>query len=287
MLEKLYAVAGMLGNAGKDTIFKVVAGAEGGTRTTLFYGLKGSIIALLSMGILLVEGKSLLHPASIPWAVPLGVLTFATYTFALKSLVGGDASTSVTIFRLNFVLSTAAAALFLGEAITVRKLSGLALSLGAMLIFFAGSRGERGAQAPRGVRVRANLLALGACVCASLLNITNKVALNAGVSILHLIMYRYVVVSIICAAWLAAARQSFAPTRRIAIASASCAVLMLVSLLSTLTGLSVGEVSVVIPITSLSFLFTALLSFLFLHERLSAAKIIGIALAAASITIIG
>jgi uncharacterized membrane protein len=62
---------------------------------------------------------------------------------------------------------------------------------------------------------------------------------------------------------------------------------MLVSLFSTLTALSMGEVSVVIPIASLSFLFTALLSFLFLRERLSAMKIIGIVLAAASITIIG
>jgi transporter family protein len=286
-VEKLYAVIGMFGNAGKDTIFKVAAGDEGGTRTTLFYGLKGSIIALLSLGIILVQGRSLVDLVTIPWAVPLGVLCFVTYTFALKSLVGGDASTSVTVFRLNFVLSTAAAALFLGESITVRKLAGLVLSLAAMLIFFVGSRADEHTTSPRAGRVKSLLFALAACVCATLLNTINKVALNAGVSILHLIMYRYVVVCAICAAWLGMTRQSFAPTRRLAIASGSCAVLMLVSLLSTLTGLSVGEVSVVIPITSLSFLFTALLSFLFLHERLSATKIIGIVLAAASITIIG
>ena len=43
-MEKLLAVLGMLANSGKDTIFKVAAGDEGGTRTTLFYGLKGHAI---------------------------------------------------------------------------------------------------------------------------------------------------------------------------------------------------------------------------------------------------
>jgi uncharacterized membrane protein len=286
-VEKLFAVISMFANAGKDTIFKVAAGDEGGNRNTLFYGLKGSIIAVLALGIILVQGKSLVDLTTLPWAVPMGVITFATYMFALRSLVGGDASTSVTVFRLNFVLSTAAAALFLGEAITVRKLAGLGLSLAAILVFFIGSRSDARAASPRAVRVKSILFALAACVCATLLNITNKFALNAGVSIIHLIMYRYVVVCAICAALLGVSRQSFVPSRRLAIASGSCAVLMLVSLFTSLTALSMGEVSVVIPITSLSFLFTALLSFLFLRERLSALKIVGIVLAAASITIIG
>ena len=280
----------MLANAGKDTIFKVAAGSEGGTRTTLFYGLKAALIVLLSLGILLVQGSSLVHVPTLPWAVPLGILTMATYTLALRSLVGGDASTAVTVFRLNFVLSTAAAALLLGEAITARKLAGLGLSLAAIIIFFIGSRTDASAASARGSRAlrrKSILFALLACICASVLNTTNKIALNAGISILHLIMYRYVVVCAICAVWLAAARQSFVPSRRLALASASCAVLMLASLFSTLTALSMGEVSVVIPISSLSFLFTAVLSFIFLHEQLSAVKILGIVLAAASIIIIG
>jgi len=286
-VEKLFAVLGMLTNSGKDTIFKIAAGDEGGTRTTLFYGLKGSIIAVLALAILLIQGKPLLHLTTLPWAVPIGILTLATYTLALRSLVGGDASTSITIFRLNFVVSTAAAALLLGEAITLRKLGGLTLSLSAIIIFFVGSRGDARVASTRRLRTKSILFALLACFCASALNTTNKFALNAGVSILHLIMYRYVVVCAISAAWLAASRQSFVPSRRLGLTSASCAVLMLASLLCTLNALSIGEVSVVIPITSLSFLFTAVLSFLFLKERLSAVKIVGIALAAASIVIIG
>ncbi len=289
-MEKLFAVFGMLANGGKDTIFKVAAGDAGGTRTTLFYGLKAAFIVLLSLGILLVQGRSLVHLPTLPWAVPLGIVAMATYTLALKSLVGGDASTSVTVFRLNFVTSTAAAALFLGETITARKLAGLGLSLAAIIVFFLGSRTDALAASDpgsRAIRRKSILFALSACVCASALNMTNKIALNAGISILHLIMYRYVVVCAICAVWIAAVRRSFVPSRRLVLASASCAVLMLTSLLSTLTALSIGEVSVVIPIASLSFLFTAVLSFVFLGETLSSVKILGIALAAASIIIIG
>ena len=286
-MEKLLAVLGMLTNSGKDTIFKVAAGDEGGTRTTLFYGLKGAIIGVLAFVILLVQGKQLLHLPTLPWAIPIGILTLTTYMLALKSLVGGDASTSITIFRLNFVITAAAAALFLGEAITIRRLGGMSLSLAAIIVFFIGSRGDAGVSATRHQRVKSILLALMASIGAAALNTTNKLALNAGASILHLIVYRYVVVCAICAVWLAVSRQSFVPSRRLAITSASCAVLMLASLLATLTAISIGEVSVVIPITSLSFLFTAVLSFLFLKESLSALKIIGIVLAAASIVIIG
>ncbi len=280
----------MLANAGKDTIFKVAASDEGGSRTTLFYGLKAVIIVLLSLGILLVRRQPLVHVPTLPWAVPIGVLTMTTYTLALRSLVGGDASTSVTVFRLNFVLSAAAAALFLGEALTLRKLAGLGLSLAAILIFFVGSRADARAASGRGdraLRAKSILLAFLACISAAMLNTLNKVALNAGVSIFHLIMYRYVVVGAICAVWLAARRESIVPSGRLLLSCASCAVLMLASLFFTLTALSGGEVSVVIPISQLSFLFTALLSFIFLGERLSAVKIIGIVLAAASITIIG
>ena len=289
-MEKLFAVLGMFSNAGKDTIFKIAASDEDGSQTTLFYGLKGAIIILLSLGILLVQGRPLLHLATLPWAIPIGILTMATYTFALRSLVGGDASTSVTVFRLNFVLSAGAAALFLGETFGARKLAGLVLSLAAILIFFVGSRGEtRGtaARAGRALRAKSILFALLACICATILNIANKLALNAGVSIFHLIMYRYLVVCAICAGWIALARRSAIPSRRLLLTSASCAVLMLASLFFTLTALSGSDVSVVIPINSLSFLFTAILSFIFLGEKLSLLKVVGIALAAAGILIIG
>ena len=282
-MEKLFAVLGMLANAGKDTVFKVAAGEEGGSRTTLFYTVKGAFIAIMALFILVaVQRQPLFHVPTLLWAVPIGVLVFATYSLALRSLVSSDASVGITVFRLNFVLSSAFAALFMGEGLTARKVIGLSLSLGAVLVFFAGSRGT-----DRGARNRGILFAFLACLCGAALNILNKVALNAGASILHLIMYRYIVVCALGGILLAAQGQSAVPTRRLLAASGACAVLMLASLLFLLTALSTGQVTVIIPISQLSFLFTALLSFLFLGEKLTVAKIAGIVIAFASIAVLG
>jgi drug/metabolite transporter (DMT)-like permease len=273
----------MLANAGKDTVFKVAAGEEGGSQTTLFYTVKGAFIAIMALFILgVVQRQPLIHGPTLPWAVPIGVIVFVTYTLALRSLVSSDASVGITVFRLNFVLSSAFAALFMGEGLTARKVIGLCLGLGAVLVFFAGSRGT-----DRGTRNHGILLAFLACLCGAALNILNKVALNAGASILHLIMYRYIVVCALGGILLAAQGQSAIPTRRLLVTSSACAVLMLASLLFLLTALSAGEVTVIIPISQLSFLFTALLSFLFLREKLNLAKIVGIVVAFASIAVLG
>jgi hypothetical protein len=95
LVEKLFAVLGMLGNAGKDTIFKAAAGYEGGSRTTLSYTLKAAILAILAFLILLlVKRQPLFHLVSLLWALPIGVATYSTYTLTLRSLVGNEAASS-------------------------------------------------------------------------------------------------------------------------------------------------------------------------------------------------
>jgi transporter family protein len=281
-MEKLFAVLGMLANAGKDTVFKVAAGEEGGSRTNLFYTLKAAIIAGLALFILLVvKRQTLLHVTSLRWAIPIGIFTYSTYTLTLRSLVGGEASSNITIFRLNFVLSVVFAVIFLHEALTVRKVAGLVLCLAAILVFFLGnrspdSRGGRGA-----------LLAVLACLSAAILNTLNKIALNDGVSIFHLIFYRYILVCAISGTAVAILRQSAIPTGKLLAASGASAVLMLASLFFILTALQGSGITLVIPISQLSFLFTAVFSFVFFREKLNAAKAFGLAVALISIAVIG
>jgi drug/metabolite transporter (DMT)-like permease len=289
-MEKLFAVIGMLANAGKDTVFKVAAGEENGSRTNLFYALKGAFIAVMALFILVVVKRApLIHPVSLLWALPIAALVYSSYMLALRSLVYGTASTNVTIFRLNFVLTAVIAAPVFHEALTPRKLAGLALCLAAIMVFFWGGRRDNGGGAaadPRAVG-RGILLAVLASVCAAGLNTVNKLALNAGASVFHLILYRYILVCIIGGVAIAARRQSAIPSRRLLAASAGAAALMLVGLFFVLTALSMAEVTLVIPISQLSFLFTALLSFLILKEKMNWVKGAGIILAVASIGVIG
>ena len=53
-----------------------------------------------------------------------------------------------------------------------------------------------------------------------------------------------------------------------------------------LTALRTGDLTLVIPITQASFLFTALLSFLFLGERLDWGKVAGLVAAVAGLIVI-
>jgi len=284
-VEKLYAVIGMAANAAKDTFFKVASREDGGSRIVLFYGLKAAIIALLALPVMtIVRHEPLIHPVSLLFALPIAALTGATYLVALRSLVHGEPSTNVTIFRLNFVLSSVLAVAFLGETLTARKVAGIGLCLLAVLLFFLGSRTRRRSPSVGG---RGIGLALTACAAAAGLNTLNKVALSAGALIFHLAFYRYVLIAAGCAVALAARRRSFLPSPRQAATAAACAVLMLTSFAFILTALAAGDITLVIPISQVSFLFTALFSFLVFRERLDWGKAAGLGAAVIGLVVMG
>jgi len=279
-MEKLLAVLGMSANAVKDTLYKTAARQDGGSRILLFYGLEAGFITVFSLAvILLVRREPLVHPASLVFALPLAALAGLGYLSSLSSLVDGDASTNVTIIRMNFVLTSVFAVLFRGEQLTARKVIGTALCLLALLLFWLGGR-SRGAQ-HRGIG-----LSVLASVTMAALNTVNKIALEHGSSVAHLVCYRYALIAVACALVLAVRRRSFVPEPRLALVSACCAVLMMVSTFSVLTALQTGDLTLVIPITQSSFLFTALLSFLFLKERFDWGKAAGLAAAVAGLIVI-
>ncbi len=99
-------------------------------------------------------------------------------------------------------------------------------------------------------------------------------------------MYRYILIAAACAVALAVRRQSFVPQPRLALVSGICAVLMLVSTFCALTALQTGDLTLVIPITQASFLFTSLFSFLWLHEKLDWGKVAGLVAAVAGLIVI-
>jgi drug/metabolite transporter (DMT)-like permease len=279
-MEKLLAVIGMSANAVKDTLYKTVARQDGGSRILLFYGLEASFITVLSLAaILIVLREPLLHPASLVFALPLAALAGLGYLTSLSSLVDGDASTNVTIIRMNFVLTSAFAVIFRGEALTPRKVAGTALCLLALLLFWLGGRS-------RGARHRGIGLSVLAAFTMSALNIVNKTALASGASVAHLVCYRYTLIAAFCAILLAVRRQPFTPSPRLVLVSVGSAVLMMVSTFSVLTALQTGDLTLIIPITQSSFLFTALLSFLLLGERLDWGKVAGLAAAVAGLIVI-
>jgi len=115
----------MLGNTGNDLLFKVTAKQQEGRCISLFYLLQAFFIIICCLAaVWLLQLGSIVHTTSIQFGLPIGVGTYAIYMLVLKSLVNGEVSTNITIFRLNFVVSSVLAVVFLNEILTARKVIG-------------------------------------------------------------------------------------------------------------------------------------------------------------------
>jgi uncharacterized membrane protein len=223
----------------------------------------------------------LIHQPSILFGLPIGVGTYAIYMLVLKSLVKGEVSTNITVFRLNFVVSSILAVLLLGEILTVRKVFGLILCCAAIVVLFLSTpRRERRSDSGLQFSVLACLLAGG-------LNVLIKIAFNNGAQIVHLILYRYLTVTVLAALLRAlGGRSNGRGHRRIYLLAALSAAAMMFALFFTFAAFKIGDVALVTPINQLAFVFSTAGAVLILKERLSVIKITAIVLAVASIVTI-
>jgi uncharacterized membrane protein len=231
--------------------------------------------------VLIFPLGSLVHRPSMLFALPVGLGTFVIYLLVLKSLVEGEVSTNITIFRLNFVVSSVLAVFLLGEILTVRKIIGLILCTAAIVtLFLSAPRQIRGSRS--GLR-----FSIPACLLAGGLNILVKTAFNNGALVVQLILYRYLVVAVIAGLFnLLNPGQRERGDRRIYLFALLSAAAMMFALSFTFAALQIGDVALVIPIIQLAFVFSSAGAVLVFKERLSIPKVLAIALAVGSITII-
>ena len=278
-MDKLFALLGLIGNTGNDLVFKVTARKLAGRGISLFYLLQAVFILLCSLAAALVfEQGPVLHGPSIRFGLPIGIFTFVVYLLLLKSLERGEVSINVTVFRMNFVVSSVLAVVLLGEILTVRKIFGLLLCFAAiiMLLIAAPSR-NRGKHS--GLRY-----SIPACLLAGGLNILVKTALTAGALIVQLLLFRYCVVAVLAALLhlLSRGRNKPGSGRVYPLALLSAAAMMF-GLYFTFAALRIGDVALVIPINQLAFVFSAAGAVLIFKEQMSVPKLLALILAVASI----
>ena len=280
-MDKVLAVLSMVAYAGNDLIFKNIADRDRGRNPHLFFTLQALFtIPLNVIGILIVDRSLLFHLSTVIYAIPVGIFTYLFYWLVLKSLVAGDVSVNVTIFRLNFVVSSVLAIIVFNEALTIRKVIGLVLCLLTILLFFGANRNVA-SDAQRGYRY-----SIAACLIGGGLNIFIKIALNNGVEVLPFILYRYITAALIGSVVLLARRGSWRGNAKLYRTSFASGVIILLGLFFTFTALQIGEVTLVIPITQLGFVFAGAASFIFFKEKVHVLKIVGILAGVASIVVI-
>ena len=72
---------------------------------------------------------------SLYYGVGIGLLSFASYFLYLLSFRGEHGSVYITVYRLNFIVSSVIAVVVLNELLTVNRIVGLALCITAILLF--------------------------------------------------------------------------------------------------------------------------------------------------------
>ncbi len=215
---------------------------------------------------------------TIAFGVLIGIVSFATYILFLFSFDGVNTSVTITIFRVNLIPTTVLAVIYLGETLSFNRVIGIALCMISILLFSSMRQGKT-------LHHKNLLLSIGACVSCSMLNMLNKLAALNNLNSFQVMLWRFIVVSIISGFVLLKKKPGRASIREFSFPAISGLVLML-SVLCTLEALKISDVSAVIPITQMSFVITAVISWAAYKEKLGFTKLLGIACGALAVILI-
>ena len=206
-------------------------------------------------------------------------LFFGIWAF-MRSVSLGEASVSTPIYRISFVITALVAILFLGEQMTIRK--GIGFMLAAASIFFLSEFRLRAKSVTRD-RTASILWAIAAMSSIGLLNIIYKIGVSGGVApamFLHSQGVCFITIAFIYARLTQGgprfSRQGWAHGF---VASFSLSM----GLIALLAALKRGDASVVTPIAQLSFVVSTLMVTLWMGERFTKRKVVGLLLAVATI----
>ena len=234
-------------------------------------------------------------PITIIWAYLEGAYSWSRYTFLgiaaavfiftgfwafMRSVRLGEASVSTPIYRISFIVAAALAIVFLGEALTLRKTAGFLFAGGA--IFLLSDFGGR-AQGRGGIPPISIVWAVVAMVAVSLLNIVYKLGVMAGEAP-SMLMHGQAVFFTGLAFLFAVFSQGGPKFSRAGWAHAAVTgVCFPIGIIALMSAMRTGEASVVVPISQLSFVVSAAMATVWMKERFTKRKLLGIALAVATV----
>lgn len=251
-------------------------GARAGLQARHMVMLQGWFFAPAVMLYGLATGTLALD-TSLLWGMAAGLFVFiALYHFA-RALKTGSTSIVTPIFRLSFTVTVALAVLLLGEPLTAWKLAGLAFALVAVWLLLAG-------EPPAGAAVRASLApALVAMVAMGAANFLYKIGTGTGSSAASFIAGQAASFLPLTTGFAWIVDRSVRPPRGGWKYGAAAAALFLIALIFLFESLTRGEASVLVPVTQMGFVVSAVFGLVFLREPLTVRKAAGLVLAIAAL----
>lgn len=221
-------------------------------------------------------GRLVLVPAAL-WGAAAGLFMVTGFSFFARSLMGEPVSIQAPVLRLNFVIAASIGVLFLGEALTPLKVLALFLALLAVWLLLGNTRGTISRRALAQVLLATFAVGIG--------NVLHKFGLRAGALPETLVAAQASVFVTVATLQTLVIDRKIAPPRIAFRYPVVCAYLFLVGFLSLVRGLAVGEASVLVPISQMGFVVTAMLGIVLLGEQLTSRKVAGLIAAVGSLAV--
>ena len=266
-----YAVSALVLYGVADFVYK--RGAAAGVQAHHFLMVQTWFFTSMALVYGLVS-RTLAFNTACLWAVATGVCAVVGYYNFAHSLRSGSVSINATIFRLSFAVTVALAVLVLGEPLTSSKLVGLMLVVVAVWLLLAAPGGGSG-EADR--ETRSSLVrVLIATLAVGVMSFVYKLALLKGATPITLVVTQGFVAVTLSTAFTIYVDGRIRPSRAAWSHAPIAAVLLVVAFICMAKGLKSGEATVVVPVTQMGFVVTALLGFLLLREPFTARKAAGL-----------
>lgn len=274
----LYALISLLFAGANDTLLKKQA--MSGHCQSQYMAIAGAVWSSVFICSAFYHGQYLPSMETIRWTLTIGVLSaFANYMliYSMRKL---EASVASTIYRLNLAMAAIIAFVILAEPINLLKIIGLALACSAVFCFV------RHQQEIISKSVWPMLLVVViASAMRAVYGICYKIALAKGVQYMWLLSgpgLGWTVLGTITAFSSGGMRI---PVKNL-LRGVFSGFLLCGLIFFFAKALQDGQASVIIPISQMSFVVTAVLAWLFFKEKPSVRKIVGLILACLSISIL-
>lgn len=283
----LISVAAMLCKSAIDLIGnKTIRNSKGDVANTYYFFQTATMLALLLLMFLTRISSVQFDLKSITYGIVVGIFSYFSYLLFVYSLKGKSGSIYITIYRLNFIISSILGIIILNEKITTGKILGGIFCLIAITLFVNWGEFKQGKTD------KFLIYSLLASLLIGVANVLNKTALNSGITSDTLLTHRYFIVFILIIAdfkirniKIKIGEDSF-PRKLVAYSAASGAILLL-SLYLFFYALKIGDITIVTPIVQSCFIFTSAFCFIFFKEKFSLRKLIGMLFAVLCIIFIG
>lgn len=220
------------------------------------------------------------------WSLPFlitgaaAALFFIAFWAFMRSVSLGEASVSTPIYRINFVAASLMAMLFLNEAMTLRKGVGFLLA-GIAIFLFSDFRLSH--RSSRRISWRSIFWAIVAMFCMGAMSFLWKIAASWGLPLPMLFHTQAVFFSVISFTFSYVTQGGPRFTREGWIYGISVGGLLIVGMGCFYLALGRADVTVVTPIVQLSFVVSVIMATVWMRERLTVRKTVGLLMAAATI----